>query len=270
MQAIYLGGDAMKPDFSMDRKHISEVIGDGSFKPLRHVGKPYLTGWLGRKKEIEAKVEALMLEQLHADELRGADLVSKAVICKYVENTLKYDISLLGDGDLFEIVQLEAPKECGFNGFKFFGYIDRIDRILRKEGGTFKEGPTRIIDYKTGAVDPKEKDINANVDAVGAKLFSMKPSSDKPSKPLQFFIYDLFVSNDETLKGKEVVNEIYHPVDILLRHPNEEKPSPEFVKMMTAGLTDTLDEIVRGGQKFDMTDDVNSCKNCDFKNICGR
>ncbi len=277
MEALYLGDFAMNPSFSMERKDVEK----SSWKGRTVVDKAYIDSWLARPKEIEAKVEALMLDMLHAFEVRGRDLVTKELICQFVTNTLKMDKKILEENTdskgeaVFVIKGLELKLTGTFHGFNLIGYIDRLDAIAHRMGELLTmDGTCRIIDYKTGKVGADEASITGKEEETVAKIFDPVPKKGKPSKPLQFFMYDYLLRyggyRDETL-----LNCIYHPVEFGKEDGGDHSPKPEiysdqFLAGMSESLGETLDRIQAPDQKFKMTDDTQSCADCDFKAICGR
>ena len=109
--------------------------------PLKVITKDYID-WLveNRDSVIRPKVRALIQQQLKSDEVTGRNLVLEDVINQYVIRTLKMDKSLM-KGDGFEILGLELERHWQFEGFRFVGYVDRMD--------SFEDGRVRIVDYKT-------------------------------------------------------------------------------------------------------------------------
>ena len=104
------------------------------------------------------------MAQLHTLEVSGRNLVLEDVIVQYVLKTLLRDKELMDKLGVtsFKILGLEREYVAEIDGFKFIGYIDRMDSFL--------PGEVRIVDYKTGKVEDKDVDINDSnaSDIVGA------------------------------------------------------------------------------------------------------
>ena len=158
---------------------------------------------------------------------------------------------------------MELRKQWEFKGFKFKGFIDRLDSV---------GGELRVVDYKTGRVLDKEKDINeANAVEVAEALFSPETSAkDRPKIAFQLFLYDKFMENESEASGKPLFNSIYH-VASLFQEPVKNVPvCKAFMEKMEEGLEALLSEISSTQTGFRLTDDKDVCKYCEFNNICGR
>lgn len=259
--AMYLGGEALSPDFDMDRKNVQENLRN----PLEEVTADYIRSLLKAKDSIiRPKVRALICRTLNTDEVSGRNLVMENVINQYVARTLEKDLDLMGKygTDSFRVLGLELEKWWEFEGHKFVGYIDRLD--------SFVLGVVRIVDYKTGRVEENDVKIDdGNAEDVAEKLFGTDVK-DRPSKALQLFLYGRYVENDGNVAGKAVENVIY-PVPQLFR--SDILTAPECGKFNAAvteklkGLFDTLSDP---GVGFRRTEDAAICGCCDFRKICGR
>ncbi|MFN8166061.1 MAG: PD-(D/E)XK nuclease family protein [Bacteroidia bacterium] len=103
----------------------------------------------GLKKRVEDAVDAAIHEEFVAvDQLEGKNILLRNVICELVNRTLEEDLRYVP----FEIRQLEKDVSRRFQfqdnrTVKLFGIIDRVD---------MKGDLYRIVDYKTGRVDPKK------------------------------------------------------------------------------------------------------------------
>lgn len=123
------------------------------------------------------------IEQLkHQPEFysRGMNFVHKSIAKRVIENILSYDLDLVKDGHSLEIIDLERKIEAvdfyldedQNDQIKFFGYIDRIDRL---------DGTLRVIDYKTG----KAKNLTLKVKR-GDEIFEI---TENHKMALQLCIY---------------------------------------------------------------------------------
>ena len=222
----------------------------------------YLTSAKKDKARIRAIADELIMKEVHTIEVSGRNLVLEDIILEYVDKTLEIDLQLVKDKGNIQILGLELPKTWEFDGYKFFGKIDRLERLA--------DGTVRVVDYKTGKTTPEDVNItDDNAADVADKLFG-DDNDKRPKIALQLFLYDMFISGSIPA-GADVVNCIY-PTQKLFTSGVEEAPlSPVFCDIMKERLSGLLKEIAGTGVKFVRTEDrEKTCKYCDFKNICGR
>lgn len=268
MEALYLGEKAMEPGFPLDRKGVKEAIRSGALVPLKRITLSYIDSWQKREARIKEKVTELMKAYLHTGELSGRDLVTQEVIVRYVSEVLKFDRKKIVDSgsDGFDMIGVEMEGKWDIDGFGFFGFMDRVD--------SFADGTARILDYKTGYVSDDEIKILAGkmkTDDVVAKLFSNAKSSKCPVIALQLFLYDMYAQNVPALKGRAVHNVIYRPGAICSGDfPEDTVLEKDTGEAIRENLRNTLAEIIDTDVPFRRTEDTEACKNCDFKNFCGR
>lgn len=229
------------------------------------VGLDYLESLAGSMSEIKSMVWDLMLEELHSPEVSGRNLVIGDVIVKYVLKTIERDKEQLearGSGE-FEILGLEKRLECEFGGFRFKGYIDRMD--------SFAPGEIRVVDYKTGKVHQEDMQIT-EADGTKAvdKLFGDGPFADKPKIALQLFIYDLLLEKNGLSHGRRVIDSVYSTAQLFSGPPAQAEVGKSFYDAMSGHLAGLLDEISDISKPFSRTEDLSVCQYCDFKAICGR
>lgn len=261
----------LKQDEEVAESMDGRLLGDVFHKSMEQLYTPYreltpqiLESILKDRGKINDTIRANILELMHTIEVSGRDLVLEEIIRDYVRLTLEYDLRLLKENAVprMKILGLERFMECHFGGFHFLGFVDRVD--------SYRDGEVRIVDYKTGRVTDEEVAItDSNAAAVVDKLFD--PASKKrPGIAMQLFIYDLFAENYPDLRGKTVVNAIYSPSH-LFNEPLEEKAgSPVFHSLMKERLAELLDGLCDTSVPFRRTENLDMCKWCDFKNICGR
>lgn len=272
MQALYTGKEAMSPDFDLDLPGAAEKI-----RQEDCISKDYIDSWLKRPADIRAKIDSLIKREMSSFEISGRDLVTGNLIESYVLNTLKRDSDFLAASDQrsFRIHGLELKREWEFNGYRFIGYIDRLDSV---------GDMMRVVDYKTGKVLDKEKSIGerknerqsddkvlADIESLVEALFSPDtPHAARPKIAFQLFVYDKLVEGIEAAKGKKLHNSIYH-VTGLFKEPVRNVPVNEyFIELVQERLTGLLDELSSIEKGFRRTADTEVCKYCDFKDICGR
>ena len=216
------------------------------------------------RKALKALVRNLIIEEMKTVDVTGRDLVVEEVIVEYVLHTLKHDKDLLVNSGSagFEILMLERPMRCAFEGFHLKGFADRIDSYLG--------GEARIVDYKTGKVEQDDIDISDdNADTVVEKLFG-PTNVGRPKIALQLFLYALMVQEIPDLKGRQVVNSIYS-VSRLFTEPLEDRPAnAKFARLTRERLKDLLAEMTDPSVPFRRTEERKTCEYCDFKMICGR
>ena len=259
MCALYTGPFAMDPSFPMDRKTLKARASDA----LRSVSRDYIVSWMQRPDAVRARIRSLIKTELHTFEVSGRNLVFEDVVFQYVMKVLERDLEHMDrcGVDSFEVLGLE--KECfwEYGGFRFKGYIDRMDRFL--------PGEVRVVDYKTGKVE--DDDINvfdSTAEKVIAKLFGTD-NAKRPKIALQLFLYDMFVEK-EVPAGAILSNSVYAPARLFVSDVQNVPASPLFTSMMKERLSDLLKEIADTSVPFTLTSDATVCSMCDFKTICGR
>ncbi len=216
---------------------------------------------------IADEVEKRIIEELKTLEVSGKNLIYKDMICSYVRQTIKRDIELLESQERkeFAILGIEKKYKMVINGFKFVGYIDRMDSL--------NPGEVRIIDYKTGRVTEEDMNINeANAEAIVGKIFG-ENNQNRPDIALQLYLYDKFISGDRELGNKSVVNSVYSISNLFTEEIKSVRVPSRFRELMDIRLTELLEEIADVNVPFSRTEDrgqYSPCKYCDFKILCGR
>lgn len=267
MQSVFIGEQAMRPETDLSDRTLN-------LSPMPFVSAAYLQSWVDRPEDIEAKITALIKRSMKTIEVSGRDLVTKNLILKYVLNTLSRDIEYVRNkpGSGFKIYGLERKCEWERGGFKFIGYIDRLDVVGDR---------LRVVDYKTGRVEESEKILVSEAVKTGKKtpeevvekivstLFDPEPKSGKPKIALQLYLYDKFIEGETGEKA--LTNSIYQ-VSSLFREPVSEAPArADFLSQMDHGLDNLLERLSSTEENWIRTTDVeNTCKYCDFKTLCGR
>ena len=213
---------------------------------------------------IQSTVRKYILEALNSFEVSGRNLVFEDLVCRYVRKAVQRDVELLAAAgrEAFRIYGLELERTAEIGGFKFIGYIDRLDSIT--------PGEVRVVDYKTGRVTDEDFLINGdNAASVVDRLFG-PDNRKRPEIALQLYLYDRFVAGDAALQGQTVVNSIYQPSRLFVRGVESVVPDEGFLALMEERLDDLLAEIADPAVPFRRTEDAKTCEWCDFKNICGR
>ena len=258
MWALFAGEEAMSRDDVMDRRR----GGPEGIRMQDRVTAAYLESWLGREEEIRRKVRSLICSELNTREITGRNFVVADVIVRYVMKTIERDLELLrrSGAGAFEIIGTEKRYSADFAGFRFTGYVDRIDSL--------GDGQVRVCDYKTGKVSDDDIFIDeGNAEEVADAVFG-EDNSARPKIALQFFIYDMLLRRNG-FTGP-VCNSVYQTSRIF-REPVEVVPlDGKFYSMMEERLARLLDEIADTDVPFRRTDDPKTCSYCDFRKICGK
>jgi hypothetical protein len=260
MWALFTSEDEMLSSKVYDKRDVKP-------QPMSKVTTQYLKSWLSREKDIRSKVVSLMCEELGTDEIVGRNLVTVNVIVRYVLETIKRDIELLGlhCADYFEVIGLERPLKATLHGVNFYGVADRIDRI----GG---RGNVRMVDYKSGMDDPSVLATDeAHAEEVAELIFAGGGDKRKKVKAgLQFFIYDKMLEANCIADLGNVSNTMYATAGLFSAPPQVCPLNQKFASEMDQRLESLLKEIQSPQVPFTMTEDQGNCEYCDFKMICGR
>ncbi len=212
---------------------------------------------------IRRLIRAEVLDQMHSIEVTGRNLVLENILEGYVKETLAHDIQLLKDAgsEKFTIIGLEQKVSCEIDGFRFIGFIDRMD--------SYKPGQVRIVDYKTGRVEDNDILIDdANAAQVVEQLFSADSKS-RPKIALQLFLYD-YMAPTVVPAGSHLVNAIYSTARLYSQPLPDVPVCEEYSRMALEGVQALLKEIANLDVPFRRTEDTKTCDYCDFKAICGR
>lgn len=260
MWALFTSEQEMQSDTVYDKRDIKP-------DPMPKVTKGYLESWYKRDNDIRRKVESLMCAELGTDEIVGRNLVTVSVIVRYVKETIKRDIELLDlhGAEYFKIVGLESPLSAKLYGQKFYGVADRIDRI--------GESPfIRMVDYKSGKDDPSVLATEQkNAEKMAKLIFGEEKNNSKKVKAgLQFFIYDKMLEANGYADLQHVSNTMYATAGLFSAPPQVCPLDPAFAHELDTRLESLITEMKSPQIPFEMTKDVDKCKMCDFRMICGR
>lgn len=261
MRSLYTSEEAMDVSFFFDREGVNErSLGNR----MTRITRDYIKSWLNREDDIRNKVRALIVHEMNAVEVSGRNLVVTDVIVRYVMKTLRSDLQLLEEAsrDSFEILGRELIVKGDFHGFRFKGFIDRLD--------AFSDSEVRVVDYKTGRVLDDDIDIRQdNARDIADKIF-MPDVKDRPKIAFQFYIYDLLVRDREEVKGRTLHNCVYSTSRLFSELPVAVPVNEGFFDAVSGHLEKLLDEMCDPETGFRRTADEHVCGYCDFKTICGR
>ena len=227
------------------------------------VTRTYLQSLL-QGTRIKDTVRPKVLEALHSFEVSGRNILFEDLVCRYVRKAVERDIALLGGSgsDAFRILGLELRRFWELDGFRFIGYIDRLDSC--------RPGEVRVVDYKTGKVTDEDFLItDANAEDVVGKLFG-PDNAKRPKIALQLYLYDRMVEDHPDCRGRRIVNSIYQTSRLFVRDVESVAVGGTFRTLMEERLHALLSEIADTSVPFRRTEDQKTCEWCDFKNICGR
>lgn len=259
MQSLYTSEKAMSLDFFFGT---TDPRSAGT--PFKYITEEHIQKWLGREKDIRAKVLALIEHRLNVMEVSGRDLVVTDVIVRYVMKTLRSDLQLLKKAGKkqFEILGRELNVRGSFHGMAFKGFIDRLD--------AFGPDEVRVVDYKTGVVSDDEIFIDdTNAVDIADRLFR-PDEKDRPKIALQFYIYDMLLDGRKELKDRKIYNCVYSTARLFKELPESLPVNATFYDAVTAHMEELLDEMCNPEVGFRRTTVEKVCEYCQFKSICGR
>ena len=232
-------------------------------KPFAEVDRARLHSLLKDRAGLERQVHMRILQKLgNAPEITGRNLVYEDIVRRYARRILECDLALLERKGLpsFRILGLEQFGETTIGGFRFTGYMDRLD--------SFVPGTVRIVDYKTGGVSDEEMEItDENSKKVLGALFG-SDNSKRADVALQLYIYDRFM--ESRAGGRIILNSVYQTQRLFTEGVRESRPSEAFLRDIEPLLAAKLGELRNPETGWKRTPDPKDCRNCDFKTVCGR
>ena len=191
----------------------------------------------------------------------GFNYLNKTVIDNMLENFIRYEKKFLEEGIQMSIIdtEIELTKEVEYQGHKVLlhGFADRIDKVNEE---------IRVIDYKTGKVNPYDVKIGIKND----KITSMA------EKSIQLLMYKyLYLHNHPEVKpeliqpgivGFQKLSHGLYNLEINELHDL----SSSFEATCDKYFNGFLEEIFNKDIPFTQTEEVKNCSFCDFKSICKR
>lgn len=194
----------------------------------------------------------------------GFNYLNKTVIDSMLENFIKYERKFLGEGNKLSIINTEKELnlEIDYQGHKInlHGFADRIDKVGDE---------IRIIDYKTGKVNPYDVKINDKVEGITGMA----------EKAVQLLMYKyLYLS--ENLENSEISEHQIKPGIIgfqklshgvySLEINDAHELSSSFKETCDKYFNEFLAEIFNKDIPFTQTKETRNCSFCDFRSICKR
>ena len=202
-------------------------------------------------------------------EYSGIQSINHEVIVQYLRQILRMDAELYApfkyegsEAHGYEcLVGIDDPLNKGKRlDIRLKGIIDRIDR---------KDGIVRIVDYKTG----RKHDYPKSVD----NLFDSK---NRNEQAFQIMYYAYIMS-----RQKEFCTQKLAPVLIYTRSSSKPTKEDLYYRIGTDAIYDfktqlgnefeeklmaLVKEIFNPDVPFEPTEDIETCRNCDFSQLCGR
>ena len=257
----------------VEEEEVSETVESNVFGSIFHhvmegiykkyEGKRVSEDDVKREKKDKENVGKLILEgfvkHMHTDSLTGQHKIIEALLRKYIDLALDADIKAAP----FRYVagerrfRYKLPVHGGELQVNFKAFIDRIDTLV--EGNI-----TRIIDYKTGSVNPP----NGNFEL--SQLFD-KQGDGKYKAIAQLYLYALIMFDEKLVAGEpveDVLLTIYQlkklakeaPVQILL----EQEGLEQFKEL----LVECVDEIFNEDIPFYPNPQEKNCGYCKLQAVC--
>ena len=194
----------------------------------------------------------------------GFNYLNKTVIDNMLENFIKFERKFLGENKQSTIIdtEKELEKYIDIQGYRvrLHGFADRIDKVGDE---------IRIIDYKTGKVNPYDVKINDKVEGITGMA----------EKAIQLMMYKyLYISeHSENLENSEKLikpgiigfQKLSHGV-YNLEISELHELSKSFKETCDKYFNEFLGELFNKDIPFTQTEDIKNCSFCDFKNICKR
>ena len=194
----------------------------------------------------------------------GFNYLNKTVIDNMLDNFIKYERKFLEENKQLSIIdtEKELEKYIDIQGHKvrLHGFADRIDKVGDE---------IRIIDYKTGKVNPYDVKINDKVEGITGMA----------EKSIQLLMYKyLYLS--ENSEHPEISEQLIKPGIVgfqKLSHgiynleiSEAHELSQSFKETCDKYFNEFLEELFNKDIPFTQTEDTKNCSFCDFKNICKR
>ena len=191
----------------------------------------------------------------------GFNYLNKTVIDSMLHSFIRTERKFLEEGNQLSIIDTETElgKEIDYQGYKVLlhGFADRIDRV---------NDEIRIIDYKTGKVNPFDVKINDKVEGITSMA----------EKSIQLLMYKyLYLHNHHEVKPEQIkpgiigFQKLSHGL-YNLEISDGHGLAQSFEDTCEQYFKDFLAELFDKNITFTQTEDTKACSFCDFKSICKR
>ncbi|MBI3509331.1 MAG: PD-(D/E)XK nuclease family protein [Bacteroidetes bacterium] len=250
---------------------VEEIIGDNTMgtiihRTLEELYKPALGKNLDTAFYTQALVRAeevcnaaFRREFGSEGSSTGKNLLAKKIALRYVQSFLGKELENSASEKLkLEGLEKELKAVLEINGKKILvtGKADRIDK---------NDCTVRIIDYKTGKTEWRElrfeETSELKNDILLAKSFQLMTYAwlYKKNNPQTENIISGIISFRNLKEG------LMH-----VQTAAGELPDSAMLDQFGEMLKEIISEILDAGRSFAQTPEVKRCRNCDYKNICGR
>jgi hypothetical protein len=246
----------------MERKK-RDVLEPGDFKDLQRL-------WVFPAIEQAVRMH-YHLEDAAETKLNGQMAIARDVLQKYINRILEIDAASAP----FRLVSLEKAKKYqaklliqtaqGSREIALRGIIDRVDE---------QNGAIRLIDYKSGGDKKEFPDVPSLFDRANKK---------RNKAAMQTMFYGLlyqatYPENSAELKPaifnlRELFSDDFNPYLQLKQAYKtgiELNDYRDYQEAYEEGLKGLLEEMYDPEVPFSQTEDVEKCKYCPYKEMCGR
>lgn len=261
---FYLENILKIKDSSIDEKVQKNVLGTIVHKCLEQIYKPYVEADSNlsvddlekMKRNVDDKLKELFKENSGVNKIdEGYNYLIYKVAQETVKHFLDFEIGQLKDGNTIKIWALEKRLEHSISfkniEIKIKGTIDRIDVF---------NGKFRIIDYKTGKVEPEDLKIEEWKDQIQDKAMQLSI--------YKYLFLNQFKHEEQNCEAGIFCTSKLNKELMLLELPDLEQNN--IVEQIENVLRRLFEEIFDEKQPFVQTEDIKNCGYCDFKIICGR
>lgn len=284
-----------EPDENIEEQLTSRAFGNIFHNALEEIYKEYASGGreitaelvkrLAETANVERVVDRMFQREMFGKDERmwrkldynGMQLISRAVLVKYVKRLLEIDLGLTPfriialEKDLYMNVDIDTGE--GQKTVRVGGRIDRLDMITDRNTGMKR---IRVIDYKTGG-----RDIKTPVAEV-SEIFDPGEAGGKKHTDyyLQAMLYSLIVREDRSVNPKGIP---VSPALIFIQHAFGKDYDPvismgkekiadvgRYAEEFTGELENLVASIYDREQKFTQVCDAAICTYCPYKSLCGR
>lgn len=210
-------------------------------------------------------------------------VMAETIVNKFLHDTIKYDsgefntdkaltlnslefVAAERDAEIF--LKVPFGKEGKLVNIRLYGQIDRLDLAELEGVGRC----LRVVDYKTGGKSVEVKDME--------HMFNRQQKED-PKYPFQTFVYCMMVHESPEFsqyKSLPLVPALYYVHHFRKQGFNpyiffEGKSCTNFrayAEEFKSKLIGLLSEIIDSKNPFECTNNKDTCKYCDFCDMCGR
>jgi ATP-dependent helicase/nuclease subunit B len=235
----------------------------------------------GLDEKLEEAIQTIQTTEGHFEMEKGFNFILKSVAKTLL--SLYFKQSKTWEEQSVKILALEQELNSSLTIklnnqdclIKVQGRVDRMDLLGTKT--------LRIIDYKTGKVEPKDLKVEEN-------LMDELIHPDLKGKLFQLWYYKYLIVKelmlDKSARKSFLKDFMLHDVDfqpgiisfrnfkekVLTANLNFEagESIEQFIENSNQVISHWVNRILDSNEPFDKTKNLDSCQYCDFKVICGR